>query len=83
MALASLPVWMEFVINDKYPTWRKVEHNPDGTARYMPAGVRLVENPCYGNSARKTSWFAIPTTSTNSLAPELALSASQPTTRWA
>jgi radical SAM superfamily enzyme YgiQ (UPF0313 family) len=43
MALASLPVWMEFVINDKYPTWRKVEHNPDGTARYMPAGVRLVE----------------------------------------
>ena len=43
MALASLPIWMEFVINDKYPTWRKVEHNPDGTARYMPAGVRLVE----------------------------------------
>ncbi len=43
MALASLPVWMEFVINDKYPAWRKVEHNPDGTARYMPAGVRLVE----------------------------------------
>jgi radical SAM superfamily enzyme YgiQ (UPF0313 family) len=43
MALASLPVWMEFVINDKYPLWRKVEHNPDGTARYMPAGVRLVE----------------------------------------
>lgn len=22
MALASLSVWMEFVINDKYPTWR-------------------------------------------------------------
>jgi radical SAM superfamily enzyme YgiQ (UPF0313 family) len=43
MALASLPIWMEFTINDKYPTWRTVEHNPDGTARYMPAGVRLVE----------------------------------------
>ena len=43
MALASLPVWMEFVINNKYPTWRAVEHNADGTARYMPAGVRLVE----------------------------------------
>jgi radical SAM superfamily enzyme YgiQ (UPF0313 family) len=43
MALASLPVWMEFVINEKYPTWRKVEHNADGSARYMPAGVRLVE----------------------------------------
>lgn len=43
MALASLPVWMEFVINSKYPSWTKVELNPDGTARYMPAGVRLVE----------------------------------------
>src|SRR5579872_2798140 len=43
MALASLPVWMEFVINNKYPSWRKVELNPDGTARYMPAGVRLIE----------------------------------------
>ncbi len=43
MALASLPVWMEFVINNKYPTWRKLERNADGSARYMPAGVRLVE----------------------------------------
>jgi radical SAM family protein len=43
MALASLPVWMEFVINNKYPTWRNVERNPDGSARSMPAGVRLVE----------------------------------------
>jgi len=43
MALASLPVWMEFTINSKYPAWRTVEHHADGTARYMPAGVRLVE----------------------------------------
>jgi radical SAM superfamily enzyme YgiQ (UPF0313 family) len=43
MALASLPIWMEFTINGKYPDWRKVEHNADGTARYMPAGVRLIE----------------------------------------
>src|SRR3954463_9733627 len=43
MALASLPIWMEGVINRKYPKWREVEHNPDGSARYMPAGVRLVE----------------------------------------
>ncbi|HJR07827.1 MAG TPA: radical SAM protein [Pyrinomonadaceae bacterium] len=43
MALASLPVWMEGVINRKYPKWREVERNADGTARYMPAGVRLVE----------------------------------------
>jgi hypothetical protein len=43
MALASLPVWMQFVLDGKYPKWREVEHNPDGSARYMPAGVRLVE----------------------------------------
>src|SRR5258705_6416416 len=43
MAMASLPIWMEGVINRKYPQWREVEHNEDGSARYMPAGVRLVE----------------------------------------
>jgi len=43
MALASLPIWMEGVINKKYPKWREVERAEDGSARYMPAGVRLVE----------------------------------------
>ena len=43
MALASLPISMERVINKKYPKWREVERNEDGSARYMPAGVRLVE----------------------------------------
>ncbi len=43
MALASLPTWMEFVINNKYPSWRHVERHPDGSALTMPAGVRLVE----------------------------------------
>ncbi len=43
MAMASLPVWMEFVINKKYPAWRNVEYNPDGSAKYMPAGVRVVQ----------------------------------------
>src|SRR5438034_9234722 len=43
MAMASLPVWLEFIINKKYPKWRQVERNDDGSARYMPAGVRLVE----------------------------------------
>src|SRR5262245_59184761 len=43
MAMASLPIWMEGIINRKYPDWRKVEYNPDGSARYMPAGVRLLE----------------------------------------
>ncbi len=43
MALASLPQWLEFVLNKKYPRWREVERNSDGTARYMPAGVRVLE----------------------------------------
>jgi radical SAM superfamily enzyme YgiQ (UPF0313 family) len=43
MALASLPQRMEGVINQKYPKWRDLERNADGSARFMPAGVRLVE----------------------------------------
>lgn len=43
MAMASLPVWLESILNRKYPNWRQVEHNADGSAKYMPAGVRLVE----------------------------------------
>jgi len=43
MAMASLPIWMEGVINKKYPKWRDLEKNEDSSARYMPAGVRLVE----------------------------------------
>jgi hypothetical protein len=43
MALASLPVWMEFVLNHKYPKWREVGYNSDGSASYMPAGLRIVQ----------------------------------------
>src|SRR5437588_12409493 len=40
MALASLPVWMEFVLNNKYPKWRNVETNPAGADPYSTAGRR-------------------------------------------
>ncbi len=43
MALASLPLLGERIINSKYPKWKDVERNDDGSARYMPAGVRLLE----------------------------------------
>lgn len=43
MALASLPNWMEFVVNRSYPRWRNVERYEDGTARFMPAGTRIVQ----------------------------------------
>src|SRR5258708_13958676 len=43
MSMASLPIWLEGILNKKYPRWREVEYNDDGTARYMPAGVRVLE----------------------------------------
>src|SRR4051812_20469842 len=43
MSMASLPMWLEGILNRKYPTWRNVEYNDDGSARYMPAGVRVLE----------------------------------------
>jgi radical SAM superfamily enzyme YgiQ (UPF0313 family) len=43
MAMASLPWWLEGVLNRKYPQWRDLEYNDDGSARYMPAGIRVLE----------------------------------------
>jgi hypothetical protein len=43
MSLASLPIWLEGIIDRKYPTWRQLEWNDDGSARYMPAGARVLE----------------------------------------
>ena len=43
MSMASLPMWLEGILNRKYPDWRTVEYNGDGSARYMPAGVRVLE----------------------------------------
>jgi len=43
MALASLPKRLEGIINSRYPKWKEVERNEDGSARYMPAGVRAFE----------------------------------------
>jgi radical SAM superfamily enzyme YgiQ (UPF0313 family) len=53
MALASMPKLMEPAINQKYPNWREVERNADGTARYMPAGVRLLEASLLREFARE------------------------------
>jgi radical SAM superfamily enzyme YgiQ (UPF0313 family) len=43
MSMASLPIWLEGIIDRKYPAWRSLEWNDDGTARYMPAGARVLE----------------------------------------
>src|SRR6266571_8883504 len=43
MSMASLPIWLEGILNRKYPKWRDVEYHDDGSARSMPAGVRVLE----------------------------------------
>ena len=43
MGMASMPVWMEGVMNRRYPRWREVERNEDGSAQSMPAGIRALE----------------------------------------
>jgi len=53
MAMASLPVWLEGVLNRKYPRWRDLEYSGDGSARYMPAGVRVLETSLLGSFARE------------------------------
>jgi radical SAM superfamily enzyme YgiQ (UPF0313 family) len=43
MSLASIPGWMEWVIDKKYPTWRDVPSTADGQAGTAPAGLRVLE----------------------------------------
>lgn len=43
MGMASMPIWMEGVMNKKYPRWRELERNQDGSALIMPAGIRILE----------------------------------------
>src|SRR3989442_9518784 len=43
MSLASIPGWMEWVIDKKYPTWRAVPMTAGGRAGTAPAGLRVLE----------------------------------------
>lgn len=43
MSMASLPAWMKFVLDLKYPNWEAVDRRADGSAACMPAGLRVVE----------------------------------------
>jgi len=43
MSLASIPEWMEWVIDKKYPAWRDVPRSADGGAGTAPAGLRVLE----------------------------------------
>jgi radical SAM superfamily enzyme YgiQ (UPF0313 family) len=43
MSLASIPGWMEWVIDKKYPAWRAVPTTAEGRAGTAPAGLRVLE----------------------------------------
>jgi len=43
MSLASIPEWMEWVIDKKYPTWRDLPITAEGHAGTAPAGLRVLE----------------------------------------
>lgn len=43
MGVASMPKRLESIFNSKYPRWKEVERNGDGSARLMPAGLRTLE----------------------------------------
>src|SRR3954471_17883986 len=43
MSLASIPQWMEWVIDKKYPAWRDVPKTTDHRAGTAPAGLRALE----------------------------------------
>ena len=43
MGMASIPIWMEWVMDKKYPEWRNVKRFEDGSAHAAPAGLRVLE----------------------------------------
>jgi radical SAM superfamily enzyme YgiQ (UPF0313 family) len=43
MGMASMPIWMERVIDRKYPEWRDVKRFENGSAMKAPAGLRVLE----------------------------------------
>ena len=60
MSMASLPMWLEGILNKKYPKWRDVEYNDDGSARYMPALLVRCSDPWFSSLSRRRSPWVRP-----------------------
>jgi radical SAM superfamily enzyme YgiQ (UPF0313 family) len=43
MGMASMPGWLEGVLTRKYPNWKDVPLNEDGSCASAPAGLRVLE----------------------------------------
>jgi radical SAM superfamily enzyme YgiQ (UPF0313 family) len=53
MSLASIPGWMEWAIDKKYPKWRDVPVLEDQSAGTAPAGLRVLEAVLAGEFGRE------------------------------
>ena len=52
MGMASIPIWMEWVMDKKYPEWRNVKRFEDGSAKRAPAGLRRCTDDGHPAAAR-------------------------------
>ncbi len=52
MGVASLPSWMEWMLDRKYRGWREVKRFEDVSARVAPAGLRILEKVMEGEFGR-------------------------------
>ena len=43
MGMASMPGWLEGIFDKKYPQWKSVPLNEDGSCASAPAGLRVLE----------------------------------------
>ena len=43
MGMASMPGWLEGIFDKKYPNWKHVPLNEDGSCASAPAGLRVLE----------------------------------------
>src|SRR5262245_859765 len=43
MGMASMPGWLEGIFDRKYPHWKEVPLNEDGSCASAPAGLRVLE----------------------------------------
>ena len=77
MSLASIPGWMEWAIDRKYPAWRNVPTSADGSAGTAPAGLRVLETVLARTSDVYADSLASPALCTRGtrLAPSRGISA--------
>jgi radical SAM superfamily enzyme YgiQ (UPF0313 family) len=60
MGMASMPAWLEGMFDKKYPHWKEVPVNEDGSAANAPAGLRVLEEMLQREFGRDSVVVAYP-----------------------